>query len=152
MWKTGLNWFGPVFGGFWRFRSGFFCISKLGNRLRLRSTQKRQKNQTRPDLFSLISYGFPLSQFQKPQKTSQIGLVINQTNTTTDTPTFYLEFAKKIKQIKKSSKSTENWVRYHQNGTKLHICWLLKMHYLVLMISHSILSQFAWFFFANLRQ
>ena len=49
MQKTGLNWFGPVFGGFWRFRSGFFRISKLGNRLRLRFTQKRQKNRTGPD-------------------------------------------------------------------------------------------------------
>ena len=47
--KTGSNWFGPVFGGFWRFRSGFFCISKLGNRLRFRFTQKRQKNRTGPD-------------------------------------------------------------------------------------------------------
>ena len=54
MQKTGSNWFRPVFGGFWQFWSGFFCISKLGNRLRLRFIQKMQKNWTGPDLFSLV--------------------------------------------------------------------------------------------------
>jgi hypothetical protein len=37
------------FAVFFRFQSGFFCISKLGNRLRLRLRPNMKKNRTQPN-------------------------------------------------------------------------------------------------------